>query len=130
MDAENCIWLNLYLSAVTDRCVAKFDHYCTWLHNDIGILNRRTFYAYLLSTTTTCIHCALLALRALLLITFHHRLNTQVYLDQNGHPQPITFALLVQVCIQNLRSSNIKKVQIVAHNVVSVFAFFYVHFQL
>jgi len=27
-----------------DQCVAKFDHYCPWINNDVGFYNNRLFY--------------------------------------------------------------------------------------
>uniref|UniRef100_A0A7S3DJE5 Palmitoyltransferase n=1 Tax=Palpitomonas bilix TaxID=652834 RepID=A0A7S3DJE5_9EUKA len=31
-----------------NRCVAKFDHYCPWIYNDVGYNNHRYFLLYLL----------------------------------------------------------------------------------
>ncbi len=31
-----------------DRCVARFDHHCPWIHNCVGSHNHRTFVTYLL----------------------------------------------------------------------------------
>lgn len=33
--------------AVTNRCIAKFDHYCPWVYNAVGAGNHRYFIGYL-----------------------------------------------------------------------------------
>lgn len=34
---------------VADRCVAKFDHYCPWTNNAVGLLNHRYFMGFIIS---------------------------------------------------------------------------------
>lgn len=41
---------------VYNRCVYKFDHYCVWIGNCVGGLNRRYFLALLLSLNAMTIH--------------------------------------------------------------------------
>ena len=43
-------------SRVTDRCVARFDHYCIWLANDVGANNYRWFLAFLVCNTTLLVY--------------------------------------------------------------------------
>jgi len=41
---------------VYNKCVYKFDHYCVWIGNCVGGLNRRYFLALLLSLNAMTIH--------------------------------------------------------------------------
>jgi palmitoyltransferase len=50
------------------HCVAYFDHYCVWVRNAIGLFNMRYFLGFLLVTSVSCAHGAVLGAR-------------QVYLD-------------------------------------------------
>ena len=34
----------------SDRCVARFDHYCPWVYNVVGLKNHRMFVIYLTSS--------------------------------------------------------------------------------
>uniref|UniRef100_A0A7S3GG01 Palmitoyltransferase n=4 Tax=Palpitomonas bilix TaxID=652834 RepID=A0A7S3GG01_9EUKA len=36
-------------SSISNRCIERFDHYCAWINNDVGLKNHRIFYAYLVS---------------------------------------------------------------------------------
>jgi len=47
---------------LTDRCIARFDHYCPWVINVVGYLNHRFFLLYLLFAIFIIIWHAIAAL--------------------------------------------------------------------
>ncbi len=44
----------------TKACVARFDHWCIWVNNAVGLYNTRWFLCFLLSTTGACLYGAVL----------------------------------------------------------------------
>ncbi len=47
----------------TRGCVARFDHWCLWVNNALGLANTRWFLAFLVATTGACVYGAALAAR-------------------------------------------------------------------
>jgi hypothetical protein len=39
--------------SVMNRCVARFDHFCPWISNDVGLGNQHYFFLFLCSVTIT-----------------------------------------------------------------------------
>lgn len=44
----------------TKACVARFDHWCIWINNAVGLLNTRWFLCFLFSTCLACLYGAVL----------------------------------------------------------------------
>jgi len=40
-----------------NRCVARYDHHCPWIYNDVGALNLWKFIVFLSSTSFLCAYC-------------------------------------------------------------------------
>lgn len=48
--------------SVTGRCIVKFDHYCPWINNAVGVLNHKFFCLFLFYTALSCVVSLLLLL--------------------------------------------------------------------
>lgn len=44
----------------TKACVARFDHWCIWVNNAVGLYNTRWFLCFLFSTAAACLYGAVL----------------------------------------------------------------------
>ncbi len=93
-----CVFF-LYVSAVYDACIFKFDHYCAWTNNCVGGLNHRYFMAFLASLCAMCADAVYLSVRALTNITHIYQLMTLRFINSRGTPQDMNVRVLIQVCI-------------------------------
>eukprot|EP00521_Asterionellopsis_glacialis_P009166 CAMPEP_0195285746 /NCGR_PEP_ID=MMETSP0707-20130614/3472_1 /TAXON_ID=33640 /ORGANISM="Asterionellopsis glacialis, Strain CCMP134" /LENGTH=322 /DNA_ID=CAMNT_0040345289 /DNA_START=139 /DNA_END=1107 /DNA_ORIENTATION=+ len=48
--------------SVTGRCIVKFDHFCPWVGNSIGLLNHKFFMQFVFYTFLTCVTSAVIVL--------------------------------------------------------------------
>ncbi len=93
-DHDNLV---LLISAIYDKCIFKFDHYCAWTNNCVGGLNHRYFFGYLATISAMCVNGVVMATKALVSITMRYQLLALRYVDDHGKPQPMTFRVLIQV---------------------------------
>ena len=49
----------------TKGCVARFDHWCIWINNAVGLYNVRWFLAFLVTTTIACFYGAWLTAKVI-----------------------------------------------------------------
>ncbi len=50
----------------TKACVARFDHWCIWINNAVGLYNTRWFLCFLLATAAACLYGAVLGLKLII----------------------------------------------------------------
>ena len=104
-------------SAIYDKCIYKFDHYCAWTNNCVGGLNHRYFVGYLATICAMCVNGVVMATKALVVITMRYQLMTLRYVDDYGQTQAMNFRVLIQV-ILNCPSCVIVVVVIIGINIM------------
>lgn len=68
-------------SRVTDRCVARFDHYCIWLATDVGARNYRWFMAFLVCNTSLMLYGAFACVSILADLVVKNRLLEATFVN-------------------------------------------------
>ena len=92
------------VSAIYNKCIFKFDHYCAWTNNCVGGLNFRYFLLFLLSLCAMVLNGLILHSKALLNIVEMYQLWTLRYMGADGQPQPMDFTTLTQARISYLNT--------------------------
>ena len=87
----------LPFTAIYNKCIFKFDHYCAWTNNCVGGLNLRYFIIFLLSVCAMAVNGAILNTKALLNIVEYYGLWSLKYLGSNGQPHHMDYGALTQV---------------------------------
>jgi hypothetical protein len=89
-------------SRVTDRCVARFDHYCIWLANDVGARNYRWFLSFLIFNSILLIYGSSAALSIFADDLVKHKLLEQTFINKmTGEHFKATYYILFQYFMFN-----------------------------
>lgn len=100
-------------SEVSQCQVARYDHYCSWLNNDIGLLNHKMFLFFLVSMETSLIIFLYLSIRYLqelesfLAVVSLFALNFKWSVDPSTSTNCIVVILLLLVTQQTILVGNI-----------------------
>jgi len=82
--------------AITGKCIARFDHFCGWLNNDVGELNYRWFHLFLVMNYVACFYGAYLYGAVLYGIVEQENLMESVFMTPSGQQIQATPIIIVQ----------------------------------
>ena len=85
------------LSAAMNRCIFRFDHYCAWVSNAVGVYTQRWFLLYTGSLAVVLTNAIRQLVIALTCITRVSKLWSLRYLDADGNDWPMDWSTLIQV---------------------------------
>lgn len=100
-------------SDISQTQVARFDHYCSWVNNDIALLNHKSFVIFLLTLETSLISFVYLIMKYFNTIesfSFTDNLLSLSFIvsrDQDVHSFGTIFLLLIFVIYQAVYVSNV-----------------------
>lgn len=66
------------------RCVARFDHHCPWIYNDVGAYNLWKFILFLLLTALLCAYASVLSLNTIISVIETKELLTTPFKNRQG----------------------------------------------
>jgi len=76
--------------------VARFDHHCPWVNNDIGANNLWKFLLFLLLTAAIATYCSYLCFGIFLRYVHEEKLTDKVYVDESGIERKISKFVILQ----------------------------------
>eukprot|EP01027_Heterolobosea_sp_BB2_P024142 GEZU01036337.1.p1 GENE.GEZU01036337.1~~GEZU01036337.1.p1 ORF type:complete len:478 (+),score=123.00 GEZU01036337.1:25-1434(+) len=81
---------------ICNQCVAKFDHHCAWINNDVGLNNYRYFLAFLLANSLMCFYGTYICAMVLLNIITKNRLMESIFVTASGQRVQANLAIVLQ----------------------------------
>lgn len=84
---------------VTGQCIARFDHFCGWLNNDVGELNYRWFHTFLIMNFLACFYGTYIYVMLLFGVVIEENLLESVFLTTNGQHIPASPLIVFQYMI-------------------------------
>jgi len=86
---------------VCKRCVARFDHHCQWLNNDIGAKNLWKFLLFLLLTAMLCTYCSYLCFDVFREYILDQKLFDKSYVNSSGKEGKINHFIIIQYMLHH-----------------------------
>ncbi|KAJ5075535.1 palmitoyltransferase swf1 [Anaeramoeba ignava] len=87
-----------------NKCVARYDHYCGWVANTMGLNNYRYFVLFLIANMIMCSYASYIIFRILYYNVKNSSILDLVFFDKYGNPSPISFSHILRYIIVEYRA--------------------------
>jgi len=84
-----------------NRCIARFDHHCPWVNNDIGAKNTWKFLVYLFGTGLLCTYCSYVCFCIFRGYVHENDLWEKGYVDSSGNVTTLSIFVLMQFILNH-----------------------------
>ncbi|KAF0972194.1 hypothetical protein FDP41_009502 [Naegleria fowleri] len=81
---------------LSGKCVAKFDHYCGWLNNDVGELNYRWFHLFLISNFLLIVYAVYVYVMTLWSVVDEENLWNVSFMTSTGERVNASLSIILQ----------------------------------
>ncbi|EFC50764.1 predicted protein, partial [Naegleria gruberi] len=114
---------------LSGKCVAKFDHYCGWLNNDVGELNYRWFHSFLICNFLLVVYAVYIYVQTLMSLVDEENLWSSTFMNNKGERVSASVSIIIQYMLSR-HIMIIAQLFFIAACGLMIFGFWLYHFYL